>query len=400
MKVAVLGFGELGQTVWEHLGFPPGNDADDLERGLVLVPQGTADAPFQVTELEDVLRDESIGAVADCLDDPALAYDCAVRVLESGKHFVTADRVLVEEHGIELNHLARDMRAAFLFGGAFSGDTVSVLSFVRKWITYGKNKTVILHSADNYILWSIQRYGKTFSEALKEVHLLGCTEEQIADAVSGTDALWNVKLSCAVGYKRYPTEGTLCEGIESFTEADARSLASLGLICILTGCCGRQRFFFKARGVRGDGVFTYAVVEPTLYYEKNLDTNSIESGIFGLDGEITGGSAISSEKQFSIIASTASSVVRDLLSITQGKRNALEWYCKRGAVNNPGLNQRYYVRCRFGASLRLKIEKRFDSKRGVSRVLTKPMKSTEMHAFAAKRRAKGEQIFFAVWDCE
>ncbi len=176
MKVAVLGFGELGQTVWEHLGFPPGNDADDLERGLVLVPQGTADAPFQVTELEDILQDESIGAVADCLDDPALAYDCAVRVLESGKHFVTADSVLVEEHGIELNQLATKNEVGFLFSGAFVGDIPLLRNMAREYELYdGMEGGGILSGACNYILDAMQRSGKSFAKALKKAKKLGYT---------------------------------------------------------------------------------------------------------------------------------------------------------------------------------------------------------------------------------
>ena len=116
MKVGLLGFGTVGKGIYEMLC-----SADGLEPGPVLVRPGKKTEPYQVTELDAILSDPSVGAIVEVMGGTEPAFSYAMAVLRSGRHFVTANKVLVAAHGPELAQAARDSGAAFLFSAACGG---------------------------------------------------------------------------------------------------------------------------------------------------------------------------------------------------------------------------------------------------------------------------------------
>jgi homoserine dehydrogenase len=65
----------------------------------VLVREGKAREPFHVTSLDDILSDPSVEAVAEVMGGIEPAFSYAKRVLESGRHLVTANKALCAAHG-------------------------------------------------------------------------------------------------------------------------------------------------------------------------------------------------------------------------------------------------------------------------------------------------------------
>ena len=116
MKVAVLGYGTVGVGVYRMLQSIPG-----LGAGPVLVRPGKEKESFQTSDLGAILADPSVEAVAEVMGgiEPAFTYACAA--LKAGKHFVTSNKALVAAKGVELNRLAREKGAAFLFSAACGG---------------------------------------------------------------------------------------------------------------------------------------------------------------------------------------------------------------------------------------------------------------------------------------
>lgn len=379
MAVAVLGFGTVGQGIWEML--------PEEERGLVLVRPGKEDAPWKCGSLDDILADESITVVAEAMGgtDPAFSY--ARRILESGRSFVTANKVLVAAHGIELAALARSHGAAFLFSAACGGG-VPFLHNLGRAVNSGDEVfsfAGILNGTTNFILDAMQRFGKDYDEVLKEAQALGYAEADPTADVSGMDALRKVLLGCAVGFSVLPQGGALCEGIESFTSADVRSLQSLGRCCRLIGSGGR------AEG----GV--YALVEPTVFpaaaveasVQRNLNLaryTARRAGDITLIGQGAGRYP------------TASAVLRDIRGISEGETIMLPADCRAADADCGGLLRRYYVRCGAETAALLPEAERFDSEEGAVRLLTQPMSAETMHKTAAERRQAGEKLFFAAWE--
>ena len=87
MKVAVLGFGTVGQGVYGMLAHSKG-----LEPGPVLVRPGKDNEPWKVADMNAIVSDASVGAVAEVMGgvEPAFSY-CAM-ALKAGNMLLPRTR--------------------------------------------------------------------------------------------------------------------------------------------------------------------------------------------------------------------------------------------------------------------------------------------------------------------
>ena len=365
MKVAVLGFGTVGQGVYGMLAHSKG-----LEPGLVLVRPGKDNEPWKVADMSAIASDASVGAVAEVMGgvEPAFSY-CAM-ALKAGKHVVTSNKALVAAKGIELAEIAREHGAAFLFSAACGGG-VPFLHNLSLAVLSDRIESLggILNGTTNYMLDAMQRRGLDYGAALADAQKLGYAEADPTADVSGLDALRKIMLGCAVGFDALPDEGLDREGIESFTAADVADIKKRGLTCRLLARGGRT----------DDGVYAY--VEPVLFF--NLARyHGEDSGDIVMIGQGAGRWP------------TASAVLRDLSCVLRGEREMLGAGCVRCAADNEGCVHSYYVRLPEKLAAELPV-KSAENENGVARVITEPVSVASMHAFAAKQRENGAEIFFA-----
>ncbi|MBR5070649.1 MAG: homoserine dehydrogenase, partial [Oscillospiraceae bacterium] len=169
MKVAVLGYGTVGKGVYEMVRSAPG-----LECGPVLVLPHEYTETFMVTDIEDIVSDGSVDAVVEAMGgvEPAASY--AEKVIRSGKHFVTSNKAMVAEKGIELAALAREKGKAFLFSAACGGG-VPILHNLSAAVKSDRMISIrgILNGTTNFILDAMQSDGIGFDEALAQAKALG-----------------------------------------------------------------------------------------------------------------------------------------------------------------------------------------------------------------------------------
>ena len=378
MKVALLGFGTVGVGVYGML-----DGAYGLEQGPVLVRPGKDDSFFKVTEIEKIVNDPSVGAVAEVMGgiEPAFSYVSAV--LAAGKHVVTSNKALVAAHGPELAELAEKNNVAFLFSAACGGGVpflhnLALATESDKILSVGG----ILNGTTNYMLDAMQRRDMDYADALKDAQRLGYAEADPTADVSGLDALRKIMLACAVAYDQLPAEGLNNEGIESLTAADVTHFKAKGLTCRLL-----------ASGGLSDEGRVYAFVEPVLLPASAAECAVLDNfNLARYQGENSG--AIILIGQGAGRWPTASAVVRDLSCILQGQRTMMQAGCPRVKADNSACSRVYYVRlpARFEDMLPLKeAEKDGD----LLRAVTEPMPVSAMHEAAAKLRQAGAEVFFA-----
>ena len=195
MKVAVLGYGTVGVGVYGML-----KAAKDLEAGPVLVRPGKKDADFKVCDLQELLSDPSVGAVAEVMGGVEPAFSYAMAAIRAGKHFVTSNKALVAAKGVELFQAAKEEGVCFLFSAACGGGVPTT----------------------NFMLDQMQSTGMDYAEALKQAQQLGYAEADPTADVTGLDALRKIMLACAVAWGVLPQEGLLNEGIDSLSAADVK----------------------------------------------------------------------------------------------------------------------------------------------------------------------------------
>ena len=379
MKVAVLGYGTVGVGVYEMLCA-----AEGLEAGPVLVRPGKADTAFKVTEIQAIVADPTVDAVAEVMGGVEPAFSYAMAAIEAGKHFVTSNKALVAAKGVELNRAARAKGVAFLFSAACGG----AIPFLHNLARAAETDTVlscggILNGTTNFMLDQMQGTGKDYADALKEAQALGYAEADPTADVTGLDALRKIMMACAAAWGVLPQEGLLNEGIDSLSAADVKDFMSRGLVCRLL-----------ASGRRAEDGRISAYVEPVLVGAGDAETAVLKNfNMARYVGQNSG--SIAMIGQGAGRYPTASAVLRDLSGIAQGESAMFPAGCTYGAADNSAESHAYYVRLPKSCEGRLPVSEVLAECGDSVTVLTEPMSVSCMHTLAGEIRKNGNSLFFA-----
>ena len=377
MKVAVLGFGTIGVGIYEML-----QNAQGLEASKVLVRPGKADADYKVTDIYDIINDDSIEAVAEAMGGIEPAFTYASEVLKAGKHFVTSNKALVAAKGPELARIAEKTGAGFLFSAACGGG-VPILHNLALAVKSDEILSVggILNGTTNYMLDAIQRRDMTYEEALKDAQKLGYAEADPTADVTGLDALRKIMLACAVAYNILPDDGLHNEGIDSFTADDASYLKKHGLTCRLI-----------VSGMKnGESVSAY--VEPVVFTSSAPECSVLKNfNMAKYDGKNSGKIVLMGQGAGRY--PTASAVLRDLSDILNGCRYMMRSDVKVARADNSLSRHKYLIRLPKDHEDYFECIKE-ENYGNYSYVYTNEMSVTEMHEKVAEIRKDGEKVFFA-----
>ena len=228
MKVAVLGFGTVGQGVYGMLAHSKG-----LEPGPVLVRAGKDNEPWKVADMNAIVSDASVGAVAEVMGgvEPAFSY-CAM-ALKAGKHVVTSNKALVAAKGIELAEIAREHGAAFLFSAACGGG-VPFLHNLSLAVLSDRIESLggILNGTTNYMLDAMQRRSLDYGAALSDAQKLGYAEADPSADIDGLDIQRKAVISANVAFDACLSEADVpVFGIRSILSCDIAAAESRSRIC-------------------------------------------------------------------------------------------------------------------------------------------------------------------------
>ena len=163
LKVAIIGLGTVGTGVarilTEHsdrLANRGGRRLElvravarnlDKDRGITL-PEGVL-----TDDIESVITDDSIDVAIQLIGGTDPARQIMRRLLESGKHVVTANKALLCEHGAELFALARQCNRCIAFEAAVAGG-VPIVAAVGQALAGNQITSInaILNGTSNFIL--------------------------------------------------------------------------------------------------------------------------------------------------------------------------------------------------------------------------------------------------------
>ncbi|QDU78725.1 Homoserine dehydrogenase [Polystyrenella longa] len=177
--------------------------------------------------LQDVLDDESIQIAVQLIGGINPAKDYMERLLDSGKHVVSANKALLCEHGEELFSRAREQGRTIAFEAAVAGGVpiIHVLSqaMVGNQIT---SIEAILNGTSNFILSEMFLGGRDYADVLREAQELGYAEADPALDVDGTDAaqklglLTQLAFGTKVSLDQFPRQGIDKLPLEDLLYAD------------------------------------------------------------------------------------------------------------------------------------------------------------------------------------
>lgn len=251
-QTAILGFGTVGSGVYRILA---DNRSDlihreqmevDVKRILVrdFVNEPNLDmAPRELftTSFDDILNDDEIQVVVECLGGVEPARTFILGALQKGKTVVTSNKEVVSKHWPEFEQAAKASGAG-LYMEATVGGGIPIIRTITDAMQANNITRVmgIINGTTNYILTCMSEGGTSFEEALKKAQELGYAEANSTADVEGYDAMYKLSILSSLAFHAHmPIDAIYREGISKLTAADFETAKKLGY-CIKLLAIGKK----------------------------------------------------------------------------------------------------------------------------------------------------------------
>lgn len=241
INIAVLGFGTVGTGVYRVLN----ENRPDIEHreGLsitvsrILVrppidkPRGE-NAPKELftTDINDIVNDESISIVAECIGgiEPARTY--ILQALKAGKTVVTSNKEVISKHWHEFHEAAQNSGAGLYIEATVAGGIPLIRTLQDGLQANNMNSIMgIINGTTNFILTNMSDEGLEFDDVLRAAQENGYAEADPTADVEGYDATYKLSILASLGFHTHiPVNAIHREGITKLTKADFKTARELG----------------------------------------------------------------------------------------------------------------------------------------------------------------------------
>ena len=234
-RIGVLGRGTVGGAFARLLVA----HADRVERITGMRPELAGVLTTSTGDFQAILQNSDL--IVELIGGIEPARDYVLRAMAAGKHVVTANKLLLSEHGDELFAAAREAGVQLRFEGAVAG-VVPVIRVLQESLAGARIERVhgIVNGTTNFILSEMARLGISFEEALAEAQQLGYAEADPSDDVDGRDAAAKMAIIARLAFDTpVRLEQVPYEGIRHITPDDMEYAHEFGLGLKLIGTAER-----------------------------------------------------------------------------------------------------------------------------------------------------------------
>jgi homoserine dehydrogenase len=179
---------------------------------------------------QELLDDPAIQILVEVAggDEPMHSY--LERAIRSGKHVVTANKVVMAKHGPELLDLAAERNVDVYFEAAVGGG-IPLISTFRTDLQANRIERVsaVINGTTNYVLGRMASAGLSLDEAVREAQAAGFAEADPTDDIGGFDATYKLAILGSIAYEiKIRPDDVFREGIEGIEPVDFRYARELG----------------------------------------------------------------------------------------------------------------------------------------------------------------------------
>lgn len=233
VKIALLGFGTVSQGTFnllqDNVDLITNRSGVTIEISKIFVRNPdkytniTLPSTAQyVTNIDDVLNDESIAIVVELMGGTTFAKDCVEAALKHGKSVVTANKDLLAEAGPYLFDLAYKNHVDLRFEASVLGGIPIIRTL---YDSLGGNRITelvgIMNGTTNFILSKMTDEGLSYGDVLKEAQDLGYAEADPTADVEGLDAARKLAILASISFnRRIFFEDVTIEGITKIDTED------------------------------------------------------------------------------------------------------------------------------------------------------------------------------------
>ena len=232
VKIALLGFGNVGQGVWKILHTNQKEIikrcGQEIELSRILVRDPHKKRLMEVPEgiittcPEDILNDSSINIVVELMGGSEPAFDYMIAAMKKKKHVVTANKLVLATQGQELFKTAQEEGIHFYYEASVGGG-IPIIREINESLTANRIDYLagIINGTTNYILTKMTQDNMDFSSALKEAQDKGFAEADPTSDVEGFDAAYKLAIISSLSFgKKISYEDIYREGITRITAQD------------------------------------------------------------------------------------------------------------------------------------------------------------------------------------
>ena len=233
VKIALLGFGTVSQGTFnllqDNVDLITNRSGVTIEISKIFVRNPdkytniTLPSTAQyVTNIDDVLNDESIAIVVELMGGTTFAKDCVEAALKHGKSVVTANKDLLAEAGPYLFDLAYKNHVDLRFEASVLGGIPIIRTLYDSLAGNRITELVgIMNGTTNFILSKMTDEGLSYGDVLKEAQDLGYAEADPTADVEGLDAARKLAILASISFnRRIFFEDVTVEGITKIDTED------------------------------------------------------------------------------------------------------------------------------------------------------------------------------------
>ena len=243
-KIAVLGFGVVGSgTVEVFYNNKEGickKAGKDLDIKYILDLRDFPESPFAnklTKDFNDILNDNEVDIVAECMGGTNPAYQFTKSLLQKGKSVVTSNKELVATKGVELLAIAKANNCNYMFEASVGGG-IPIIRPLHQCLAANKITQIagILNGTTNFILTKMIKEQMNFYDALALAQKLGYAEKDPTADIEGHDACRKICILASLAYGKhvYP-ERVHTSGIARITIEDVKYAESCNCSIKLIG---------------------------------------------------------------------------------------------------------------------------------------------------------------------
>ena len=159
-----------------------------------------------------------------------IAKRLVFQALRNRKHVITANKSLISKHGDELGYLAEKNGVNLEYEASVAGG-VPVIRSIKDSLIANKITKIfgILNGTTNYILSTMEKSGKTFSESVNQAKKLGFAESNPVADINGADAAAKIRILSSISFNKVLSKNKiLTEGIQNISLTDIYHARNLG----------------------------------------------------------------------------------------------------------------------------------------------------------------------------
>ena len=237
VKFAILGHGVVGSGVAElfckNKTIFEKKAGTEIELKHILDLRDFPDSPYAdkfTKDFNDILNDDEVTAVCECMGGLEPAYTFVRSCLEKGKSVSTSNKELVAEKGDILLAIAKENNCNFFFEASVGG-AIPIIRPLYKCLAANQINSVsgILNGITNFILTKMYNDNMAFEDALRLAQELGYAEKDPTADVEGHDACRKICIISSLVYGKhvYP-KSVYTKGISQIDLNDVQIADSLG----------------------------------------------------------------------------------------------------------------------------------------------------------------------------